>query len=123
VFDLFNNYLMVPGEVRLLFAHDSTLLIGTDREIWLYDGSGIKLLAGYGVPKGQSLSFNQYDQVFFQTKHGVCTLPFQNLTLDKLWLPPGETCSSGVRNIDASDFFLTLTNGASATELTTFPGD
>lgn len=119
VFDVFEDYIQVPGEVRLLYGHDEGLLIGTDRDIWAYNGEAISKLAKYGVPLGRCLAFTKDGGVLFQSNWGVCTFPFQNLTMEKVVFPPGKYCATAVVNTHAMSKFITLTDGLGVPELST----
>lgn len=91
---------MVPGEVRLLVGSRGGLIIGTDDRIYPYtESSGLgdeqsQLL--YGAVSGWTAYPSPEEggetdgQVYFWTTQGVVRgLPFQNLTHDRVSLPPG----------------------------------
>lgn len=119
VFDVFEDYIQVPGEVRMLYGYSEGLLIGTDRDIWAYNGEAISKLAKYGVPPGHGLAADKDGTVMFQTYRGICTLPFKNLTIDKAIFPAGNYCSTAIVNDRAFDKFIILTDGTGESELST----
>ncbi len=110
-FDVFGDYFQVAGEVRLLVGLDEVLLIGTDKEILAYNGEKPNKLAKYGVPRGHNYSLTRDGKIFFQTVRGVCTMPFENLSGDKVALPAGDYCTTGLVDINGLEKFITLTDG------------
>jgi len=117
VFDWFNDVISdIAGEIRLLHGMPDGLLIGTDREILLYNtDSGITKLAGYGVASGKPLTKNRDGQILFQSLRGVCTMPFKNLTGDKYTSPLGGECSTAILNSSGTELFVTITDGLGQT--------
>lgn len=114
VFDMFQEYIQVPGEVRLFAGLTDVLLIGTDKEILAYNGETITKVAFYGVPKGHSHAFpRDHDkyQVLFQTVRGVCAWPFENLSGDKFAFATGEYVGTGWVDMNGLEKFITLTDG------------
>lgn len=112
VFDLFNNYLQVPGEVRLLVGTKNALVIGTDKAIYLYDGQELLKAASYGVPHGHNWSRGTEGYVIINTERGPCTVdPFTNLTQDNVSLPAGRVCSTAIVAKHGITKFITLTDG------------
>ena len=120
IFNYFEDVISgIPGEIRMLFGTESGLLIGTDREILLYDGS-IKKLAGYGVTIGKALKKDRDGQVYFQSLRGVCTFPpFKNMTGDKFIQALGGNSSTTIIEWGGSQQFVTITDGAGLPEDTT----
>lgn len=97
----------VPGEVRMMDrADDGTMIIGTDRQIWAYDGDKLAALAAYGVVDGYA-GASLGDTLFFWTLRGLCSaLPFRNLTEDKLYVAPGTNAGSVVMEKDGTRRFV-----------------
>ena len=119
VCDASTDYFQVPGEVRMLAVAENSLVIGTDRQILAYDGESIQKLAAYGVPKGHVSSYTRDGQLFFQTKRGVCTMPFANLTLDKVALPVEGNCATALIDLSGFERLITLTDGKGRTDNST----
>ena len=113
LFDLSNDYLIVPGKVNMLLGTNSGLIIGTDDEIYVYTNeSALVKVADYGVPGGKPYTEDDSGQVFIHSNQGLCSLfPFKNLTEDKVSLPPGDACF--VELIEQNGFkkVLVLTDG------------
>lgn len=92
LFDLSEDFIMVPGEVRMLADTTDALIVGTNRSIHAYDGESLSTLASYGVPRGApSVRDTQTSKTFMWTNRGICeALPFANLTSANVSLPPGS---------------------------------
>ena len=118
VFDWFSDVISdIAGEIRLLYGMPEGLLIGTDREILLYNvDSGTTKLAGYGVASGKPIKRNRDGQIFIQSLRGVCTMPFKNLTGDKYTAPLGGECSTAILDSSGTELFITITDGFGQTE-------
>jgi hypothetical protein len=102
--------------VRLLVGTEDFLLIGTDKEIYRFDGLDLKRLARYGVPPGKVYQFSRDDELFFQTVRGVCKMPFENLTEAKISVPYGTYCTTGLISQNGLEKFITVTDGTGGTE-------
>jgi len=91
LFDLYGDYLAVPGVVRTLIGTAQGMVIATDDEIYLYTAeSSLVRLAEYGTPKGVPHTTDDTGKLYLWTNQGLCGLfPFENLTEDKTSLPPG----------------------------------
>lgn len=118
VFDWFEDVISdIAGEVRGMLGMPEGLLIGTDREILLYNtDSGITKLAGYGISSGKPIKRNRDGQIFIQSLRGVCTMPFKNLSGDKYTAPLGGECSTAMLDSSGTELFLTITDGLGKTE-------
>ncbi|WP_157979253.1 hypothetical protein [Rhodoferax ferrireducens] len=89
LFNLAQDFFMVPGRVTMLAPTDDALLIGTDRRVFAYDASKLDELAPYGVIPGQHWSKDD-DRILFWTARGLCAaLPFVNLTEKQISVAPG----------------------------------
>ena len=113
LFDISNDYLVIPGKVNMLLGTKSGIIIGTDDEIYIYtnDESLVKV-ADYGVPAGKPYTVDDSETVFIHSNQGLCSLfPFTNLTEDKVSLPAGDACF--VELIEQNGFkkVLVLTDG------------
>jgi len=92
--------LMVPGTVRMMKAADKALIIGTDRQIFAYDGDKLEELADYGVVAGWHASRLGSD-LYFWSLRGLCSvLPFKNLTEETVSVPPGSNAGALVLEKD-----------------------
>ncbi|MCK5919394.1 MAG: hypothetical protein KAG66_00530 [Methylococcales bacterium] len=91
LFDLYGDYLAIPGVVNTLVGSAHGMVIGTDDEIYLYTAEGsLVRLAEYGTPKGVPHTTDDKGTIYLWTNQGLCMLfPFENLTEDKTSLPPG----------------------------------
>lgn len=87
-FYLDSDFMLIPGEVRLLAATAKGLVIGTNTAIYLdAEDAPIIKATTYGVPEGTSAHYDA-DEVFFWTHRGLCAaFPFRNLT-DAAWIAP-----------------------------------
>jgi len=95
--------LTVPGEVRIMeVAGGDTLIIGTDRQVWSFNGDQLKEEAAYGVVDGyHPVLFD--GTLFFWSLRGLCsTLPFKNLTEDKFYVAPGASAGAAVLEKDGT---------------------
>lgn len=114
LFDLFGSYITVPGEIRLLHAYSSGILIGTDMNIMSFSTeNGLTELASYGVPKGTQASEDPTGEVFFWSNRGVCRVPnFTNLTQTHVSVPAGSTCVTAfVEQQGYNRFLISTTSG------------
>lgn len=116
VFNVNEDYVQVPNKVNLLVGTEDFLMIGTDKEIFAFDGLDLKRLARYGVPTGKIYQFSRDNELYFQTVRGVCKLPFQNLTEEKISVPYGTYCATGLISQNGLEKFITVTDGTGGTE-------
>ena len=116
VFSPDEDFIQVPSQVRLLVGTENALIIGTDKEIFAWDGLDLKRLARYGVPPGKTYQFTRDNELYFQTLRGVCKLPFQNLTEEKISVPYGTYCATGLISQNGLEKFITVTDGTGGTE-------
>jgi len=120
IFNYFEDVINgITGEIRMLYGTEDGLLIGTDREILLYD-VGIKKLAGYGVTSGKPLKKDRDGKAYFQSLRGVCVPhPFTNVTGDKFIQSLGGNSSTAIIETEGSQHFVTITDGTGLPEDTT----
>ena len=116
VFSPEQDFIRVPNTVRLLVGTEDALIIGTDKEIFSFDGLDLKRLARYGVPPGKIYQYSRDNELYFQTLRGVCKLPFQNLTEEKISVPYGTYCATGLISQNGLEKFITVTDGSGGTE-------
>lgn len=94
LFNLNTDFVILPGQVRMLAPTDDALIIGTDKGIHAYTGDGTKKLAGYGVVAGQHWAKDgdqgEASRILFWSVRGLCAaLPFSNLTEKQVSVAPG----------------------------------
>ncbi|OOV05755.1 hypothetical protein [Rhodoferax fermentans] len=90
LFNLNSNFILVPGHVQMLAAHDEALVIGTETRVYACDGTKLVQLADYGVVPGWHDDKDADGKVYFWTTRGLCSaLPFQNLTERQISVAPG----------------------------------
>jgi hypothetical protein len=90
----------VPGHVRMLKGLAEHLIIGTDRQIFAYDGAKLTELAPYGVTPGWHAS-ELKEALYFWSLRGLCrAMPFTNLTESTVSVPPGLSAGATVMEKD-----------------------
>lgn len=114
LFDAHEDYLAIQGKVTVIEGTPQGLFIGTDDEMYVYTiEDSLVRLAEYGVVGGKPLARADNGRLFVWTKQGVCTLfPFENITEDKLSLPPGCICSTAIIERKGYEQFMVLNNGS-----------
>lgn len=115
LFNLNTDYILVPGRVHMLAAHDTALLIGTDAKIYAYDPTSLTELADYGVVPGQHWCSDD-KQTYFWSTRGLCkALPFSNLTERSVSVAPGvQAGGTIVHSGGQKRFVVALHQGGSA---------
>jgi len=104
-----DRYFIVPGHIECMRAVDSGLVIGTNSEIYAYDGSNLLKLANYGVIPGESMVKQQEGPLLVFTERGVCeALPFKELTQSKVSLPMGSQCATAIMYKNGVRSFIAL---------------
>lgn len=120
LFDLKQDYIMVPGRVLALAPHDTALVIGTDKAIFAYDGKALVQLADYGVVSGLCWDTDKTEQgaenLLLWTQRGLCRFPnFENLTAAHVSVAPGIRAGAAVIAANGQKKFLVaLQQGGSA---------
>ena len=115
LFSLSKNYIVVPGEVTGMYGLEAGVVITTNRDVLLFDGTAVRALAPYGTPKGRPITPSATGTVFIYTNRGVCeAMPFVNHTEQKALFAPGESCSTTITEHDGVQQFITLTDGTGA---------
>lgn len=115
LFDLDDDFIMVPGRVLMLAHHKDALIIGTGERIYAYAGQKLDQLAAYGVVPG----FHWTDDVtrtLFWTRRGLCSvLPFTNLTENQVSVAPGaEAGGTIVQTGGQKRYLVAIKQGGSA---------
>lgn len=116
LFKLQENFISVPGWVRMMVGLKEGLLIGTDDEIYVYNDSLMKV-ADYGVPFGKACAVDDTGKAFIWTKQGICeALPFNNLTEQKLSLAAEGSCYTDIVEQNGFSQFVVLTTEEGAAD-------
>lgn len=96
LFNLAEDFIVLPGQVHMLAPHDDGLLIGTSRAVHAYTGDALVDLADYGVVPGHHWA-EDGTRTLFWTKRGLCAaLPFNNLTEGQVSVAPGLSAGGTV---------------------------
>lgn len=107
LFDLSQDFFIVPGRVTMLAPTDTALIVGTNKAIHAYSPEGIQLLAPYGVVPGQHWSKDESGRILFWTARGLCAaLPFLNLTAKNVSVAPGVSAGGSIVQIDGQKRFV-----------------
>jgi hypothetical protein len=113
--NLFNPqsmYIAIQGKVNTFNSVGGSLIISTDRQILAYQDNALQTLADYGTVPGSASSMDYgSDTLYLWTTRGVCkALPFENLTEEKVSLPPGSMASTAFLNVKGTKRFLIMTD-------------
>jgi hypothetical protein len=112
-FDYGGAGLVIPGVVRMLASVASHLIVGTDREIYAFDGEKLEKLADYGVVAGWHAAKDD-DQLLFWSLRGLCSvMPFRNWTEEAVSVPPGARAGGAMLNTNGMRRYVValLTDG------------
>lgn len=97
LFNLNEDYLIVPGEVTQLCANLDTLVIATNYRIFLYDSEQLQQVAEYGAVAGQHADLGSDGKVYLWTNRGLCrAAPFENMIEDHVSVAPGLLAGGGI---------------------------
>lgn len=115
LFNLAQDFFMVPGRVLMLAPHSDALIVGTDAATYAYTGEKLEQLAPYGVVPGQHWSEDD-ERILFWTTRGLCAaLPFKNLTEKQVSVAPGVHAGGCVvRSGGQKRYLAALQQGGSA---------
>jgi len=115
LFNLNQDYFMVPGHVHMLAPHKDALIVGTGERVFAYAGEKLSQLAQYGVVPGQHWSADD-ERILFWTARGLCAaLPFTNLTEKQVSVAPGVHAGGCVvRSGGQKRYVAALQQGGSA---------
>lgn len=112
LFGVDNAYFVIPGKIEVLRAVDAGLVIGTEKEIYLYADGGITKLANYGVVPGRPIVKLPDNTLLIHTVRGVCSFPpFTPRTEDFVSLPMGTVCSTKMVYTNGIKKFVALHDG------------
>lgn len=99
LFRLTEDYLLVPGTVRTMVATVAGLVIGTDREIWVWDGESLSRALSYGVPPGMPGTTTDEGMLVLWSDRGLITLGregLSNATEEAVSPVPGDAATVAV---------------------------
>jgi hypothetical protein len=115
LFNLNQDFFMVPGHVHMLAPHKDALIVGTGERVFAYAGEKLSQLAQYGVVPGQHWSKDD-ERILFWTTRGLCSaLPFTNLTEKQVSVAPGVHAGGCVvRSGGQKRYVAALQQGGSA---------
>ena len=115
LFNLNQDFFMVPGHVHMLAPHKDALIVGTGERVFAYAGEKLSQLAQYGVVPGQHWSADD-ERILFWTARGLCAaLPFTNLTEKQVSVAPGVHAGGCVvRSGGQKRYIAALQQGGSA---------
>ena len=92
-----DGYFVVPGAILDMRSTPQGLVIGTDKELYVYQDSTLSILASYGVVPGRSMVKLPDRSLLIHTVRGVCkALPFQPITAQKVSLAMGTKCNTNI---------------------------
>lgn len=97
LFNLNQDFFLVPGRVLQLADADTHLLVATGERIYLYSEEGLTQVAEYGVVPGQHADRGNDGKTYFWATRGLCRVaPFENLTEGRVSVAPGIQAGGGV---------------------------
>jgi len=104
-----DRYFIVPGHIEAMRSVDEGIVIATNSEIYIYDGSNLLKLANYGVIPGEPIVRKQDKSLLIYTQRGVCSFPpFTELTQSKVSLPMGSQCTTAIMFKNGVRSFIAL---------------
>jgi hypothetical protein len=90
LFDKTADFIPVGGTPLLLLAIDGGLLIGTDSNVFLWNGEKLQTLTGYGVLPGTCGDAAMDGKAYFWTERGIAkAMPYELVTEEKYSADPG----------------------------------
>jgi len=111
IFNLKEDFFPVPFQVTGMMGTPEGVIVGTRREIYLYNDGQLKQLADYGMPPGYPIARDKDGVVAMWTERGVVTFPsFTNQFESKLSVPPGSFCSTALVNRKGQTYAMVMTN-------------
>ncbi len=107
--DLLNEVFYVDGEVLVLEGAEEGILVGTDDDLFGYNGTELSHLADYGAVRGSLAVNDGKGKVYAWTEMGlVVVFPFEELTDEKVHVPPGLYGSAVLIENDGYKKFVAL---------------
>lgn len=112
LWDLANDYLLLPGELGLMLSNNGGLLLGTTSAVYQYDGDKLNELCDYGVLPGIAGDTDAEGLAYFWTERGICkAMPFENLTEKDVSMPAGLRATAGLVYHNGQQQFIAVTQG------------
>ena len=113
LWDLANDYLMLPGELSLMLWNNKGLLLGTTQAIYQYEeGGDLEMLVDYGVVPGVAGDTDAEGMAYFWTERGICkAMPFENLTEKDVSMPAGLRATAALVYHNGQQQFIAVTQG------------
>lgn len=115
LWDLANDYLLLPGELSLMLWNNKGVLLGTTQAIYQYSDEGeLEMLVDYGVVPGTAGDTDPEGMAYFWTERGICkAMPFENLTEKDISMPAGLRATASMVYHNGQQQFIAVTQGAS----------
>jgi hypothetical protein len=108
--DLETDYIAVPGHVVMLASTSTGVVVGTDKEIWVYAQDVFNRITDYGVIPCEPAEDS--GRVYFWTERGLCrALPFEAMTEEGVSVPHGTRARIVVSRDKGSKIALVVTTG------------
>lgn len=116
LFNLRDDFKLIPGRVLMMAPTESALIIATERETFAWNGERLAKLADYGVVPGHHWAQEDDGNVLFWSTRGVCrALPFANLTERRISVAPGRLAGGALlRRGGQLHYLVALQQGGSA---------
>lgn len=112
LWDVANDYLLLPGDLGLMLSNNGGLLLGTSQAVYQYDGEKLEELCDYGVLPGTAGDTDAEGLAYFWTERGICkAMPFENLTEKDISMPAGLRAAAGMVYRNGQQQFITVTQG------------
>jgi len=113
LYDMAEDYIVVPGRVALMLWNNEGLLIGTTDSIYQYGDEGkLDIQVNYGVVPGCAGIVTPESIAYFWTTRGFCkAMPFENLTEKTVGMPPGLWANTSMVYLNGMQQLVTITQG------------
>jgi hypothetical protein len=113
LWDLANDYLLLPGELSLMLWNNKGLLLGTTQAVYQYEeGGDLEMLVDYGVVPGTAGDTDAEGTAYFWTERGMCkAMPFENLTDKDVSMAPGARVTASMVYHNGLQQFIAVTQG------------
>ncbi len=109
LYDYNERYFIIPGHIEAIKSVNEGIIICTNAEIYLYDGSNLSKLANYGVVAGRPIVKQSDGSLLIYTQRGVCSaLPFTELTQNKVSISMGQQCHTAIMHKQGVKQFIAL---------------
>lgn len=106
LWNLSEDFFMVPGRVHALAPNDAGLVVGTDKALHVHTAEGMGKLAPYGTVPGLPWALDD-KRTLIWSKRGLCQFPeFTNLTASRVSVAPGLQAGAAVLELDGQVRFI-----------------